>query len=84
MGVYKSSYLKQYLYSFWVMRPVLKFVSKYFSFPSDGRNFHILLLSFASLIFRGEYGAWSAFLALLVRLFFYIPGKKISTLTCID
>ncbi|GAB4831564.1 hypothetical protein Ancab_005576 [Ancistrocladus abbreviatus] len=24
---------------------------------------------------RGEYGAWSAFLALLVRLFFFIPGE---------
>lgn len=23
---------------------------------------------------RGEYGAWAAFLALLVRLFFFIPG----------
>ncbi|GJW73714.1 cold-regulated 413 inner membrane protein 1, chloroplastic-like protein [Tanacetum coccineum] len=24
---------------------------------------------------RGEYGIWTAFLALLVRLFFYIPGE---------
>lgn len=24
---------------------------------------------------QGEYGAWSAFLALLVRLFFFIPGE---------
>ncbi|KAI4370983.1 hypothetical protein MLD38_019267 [Melastoma candidum] len=24
---------------------------------------------------KGEYGAWAAFLALLVRLFFYIPGE---------
>ncbi|KAL8152297.1 hypothetical protein V2J09_010057 [Rumex salicifolius] len=30
---------------------------------------------------RGEYGIWSAFLALLVRLFFFIPGKKWSTST---
>ncbi|MBD4018870.1 hypothetical protein GUI04_07510, partial [Xanthomonas citri pv. citri] len=24
---------------------------------------------------KGEYGIWTAFLALLVRLFFYIPGE---------
>ncbi|RVX10838.1 Cold-regulated 413 inner membrane protein 1, chloroplastic [Vitis vinifera] len=24
---------------------------------------------------KGEYGAWTAFLALLVRLFFFIPGE---------
>ncbi|KAK3024024.1 hypothetical protein RJ639_044126 [Escallonia herrerae] len=24
---------------------------------------------------KGEYGVWTAFLALLVRLFFYIPGE---------
>ncbi|MBO8584245.1 hypothetical protein INO15_14060, partial [Staphylococcus aureus] len=24
---------------------------------------------------KGEYGGWSAFLALLVRLFYYIPGE---------
>ena len=26
-------------------------------------------------ISRGDYGQWTAFLALLVRLFFFIPGR---------
>lgn len=33
-----------------------------------------------SHVFRGEYGMWTAFLALLVRLFFYIPGKIFAVL----
>jgi hypothetical protein len=34
---------------------------------------YIISISFA----RSDYGQWTAFLALLVRLFFFIPGRVI-------
>jgi len=50
-------------------------------FHSFNESFIVMATYFMlpTSVSRGDYGQWTAFLALLVRLFFFIPGRVTKT-----
>lgn len=51
-----------------------KICSVFSSYQHLKKNWSVFLTLIANWTYRGRYGVWTAFVALLIRLFFYIPG----------